>query len=43
MNKKSNSRKSFKKGQGKVQFLSTNPDNWENRDLLPKDNQLKLF
>lgn len=26
-----------------VQFLSTNPDNWNKTDLLPKSNQLKLF
>ena len=27
----------------KVQFLSTNPKNWNDKDLLPKSNQLKMF
>lgn len=26
-----------------VQFLSTNPENWDNTDLLPKSNQLTIF
>lgn len=30
-------------GSNNVQFLSTNPEVWENSSLLPKSNQLKLF
>ena len=26
-----------------VQYLSTNPDNWDNPDLLPQSPQLKMF